>query len=71
LGQNVKIVLEYTEDEKDEALKAMRVYDYVSAIQDLDNWLKATIKHTDDEVINTQEVRDKLWEYLDGAPIWD
>lgn len=67
----MKIILEFTEEEKSEALRAMRVYDYVGALQEFDNWLRGTIKHTEDDMIEVASVRERLWECLDGTDIWD
>ncbi len=51
-------------DEADLFEQAQNAYKYWSVIMDFDNFLRQKIKYTEQQTIELQEVRDKLWEIV-------
>lgn len=58
----MKVTLEF--DDYDEAMTAMQSGDWKQVVWDLDNDLRYTIKHSDEDETARQQVRDRLHELL-------
>lgn len=59
----MKITLEF--DDQEEAMTAMHGNDWKQIVLDLDNDLRYTIKHSDEDETARQQVRDRLHELLE------
>jgi hypothetical protein len=56
-------------DEQEEYDTHVHGIDYYCVLWDFDQWLRAKIKYEDQEQISVQEVRDKLYEFLNEKDV--
>lgn len=61
----MKGVLEFDiTEEKTDLERALKADSLVRVIEDYDNFLRGKLKYTEEETINLQEARDRLWEVI-------
>ena len=58
----MKVTLEF--DDQEEAMTAMQGSDWKQVVWNLDNDLRCTIKHSNEDETVRQEIRDRLHELL-------
>ena len=60
-----KIILEFDEEERDQALYAIHGIDFLMSLDDIDNKLRALIKYENKEVFSIEEMREFIRDTMD------
>ena len=66
----MKVTLEFTDEEREEAQRAMRGTDYALVLWDLDQWLREFVRNADEtNWPDATQVRAKLGDLMDEREV--
>lgn len=65
----MKITLEFNEEERNGMLYAIHGIDFLLALEDLDNKLRAMEKYENQETVEIDKVREMIREYMEDHSV--